>query len=201
MISIGCFEFPIVDETLLTGTIILGHDQPYGFEPYEATVEDFYSKKAAGPALKYEVATSILSSDIVWISGPYPGGFTALLVFHERLRDKLKKVGESAEADDRYKRDNRLGGGPYVECPATWSGDPQCLKERVQMRNATINEKLKDFGVLNQTFRHDVDKNGCCFRAVVLIVQLAKEGGEALIDTSGYDETLTDAQVNALVCL
>ena len=182
LISVGCFEFPIVDGTQNTGTLLIGIDEPYGIEPYKAKAEDFYSKKSAGPALRYEVATSIHSSDIVWISNPYPGGFSALTIFQDGLRDKLKEECESAEADDSYCRDNPLRGGPYVKCPATakisWSEDPQCLKERVQMRNATISEKLKDFGVLNQMFRHDIGKNVHCFLAVAVIVQLAKEGGE-----------------------
>ena len=160
------------------GTLLMGVDQPYGFEPYEAKDDDFYSKKSAGPALRYEVATSIHSSDIVWISTPYPGGFSALTIFQDGLRDKLKEEEERAEADDSYCRDFFLRGGPYVKCPKGWSEDPQGLKERVQMRNATIGEKLKDFGVLNQIFRHDIGKNWNCFRAVAVIVQLAKEGGE-----------------------
>jgi hypothetical protein len=57
---------------------------------------------------------------------------------------------------------------------------------------SVVNQQLK------QKFRHDLEKHGACFCAVAVIVQLAMEGGEELMDMSEYDGTLTDAQVSAL---
>ena len=45
-----------------------------------------YSKKLYRPGLRYKVATSLLSSHIIWISGPHlPGEMNDLQVFEEDL--------------------------------------------------------------------------------------------------------------------
>lgn len=164
----------------------------------------YYSEKLAGPAMRYGVAVSIYSSDIVWMSGPFlPGrdGWSPDLIFCEpnMLGDKLKEEGEIAEGGDCYRNANpfRRSGPRNVKCPA-YNPDDQSLRRRVQKRNATINDKLQKFGVLKQTFRHGIDEHGFCFRAVAVIVQLTKEGSEELLDTSEYDDTLTDDEVTAL---
>jgi hypothetical protein len=158
----------------------------------------YYSHKFKGPALRYEVAVSILSSDIVWVAGPYlPGkdGWNDLSIFRDGLRGMLEP-GERVEADDGYNGDCPQ----YVKCPGgiTAQEDQEYMKKRVRMRHEHVNEKFKNFSVLKQKFRHNKEKHGSFFHAVGVIVQLAMEGGEELMDMSEYDDTLTDAQVTAL---
>ena len=44
--------------------------------------KSLYSPKFNGPALRYEIGTSLLSSDIVWLSGPYlPGDYNDIAIF------------------------------------------------------------------------------------------------------------------------
>jgi hypothetical protein len=113
----------------------------------------YYSKKFVGPALRYEVAVRILSSDIVWVAGPYlpgTGGWNNnLSIFREGLRGMLEP-GERVEADDGYRGDCPQ----YVKCPRgiTAREDQEYMKQRVRKRHEHINEKLKNFQVLKQKF-------------------------------------------------
>ena len=62
-----------------------------------------YSHKFRGPALRYEeVAVSLLSNDIVWLSGPFlPGEWNDLEIFRVGLKNQLEP-GERIEADNCY---------------------------------------------------------------------------------------------------
>ena len=67
-----------------------------------------YSFKFRGPALRYEVAISLLSNDIVWINGPFcPGDWNDLEIFRLNLRDQLEP-GERIEADDDNNNNNLI---------------------------------------------------------------------------------------------
>ena len=74
-----------------------------------------YSFKFHGPALRYEIGVSLLSSDIVWINGPFfPGDWNDLEIFCSNLKNQCE-VGERVEADNGY-----VGEAPrYVVCPAS----------------------------------------------------------------------------------
>ena len=156
----------------------------------------FFSHKFRGPALRYEVAVSIRTSDIVWIAGPcLPGIWNDITIFRDGLIDQLDN-GERVEADDGY-----IAESPeYVKCPGSFSAplDQQKLRGRVRMRHETVNEHLKNFSCLKKKFRHDNDKHGMCFRAVAVATQLAMELGEELFDVREYDDRLTDEQITAL---
>jgi len=56
--------------------------------------------KYKGSALKYEVAISIFSGDIVWINDPHRGGKHDLTIFRESLMQLLEE-GELVEADQQ----------------------------------------------------------------------------------------------------
>ena len=155
-----------------------------------------YSYKFKGPGLRYEVAVTVRSSDIVWIAGPYlPGLFNDIMIFRDGLRNYLDD-GERVEADDGY-----MGDCPYYcKCPgsiATRSNQKK-MKARLRMRHETVNERFKNFSCLESRFRHSIAKHSACFRAVVVLTQLAMSGGEALFDMREYNDRLSDAQVEAL---
>ena len=46
-----------------------------------------------------------------------------------------------------------------------------------------------------EKFRHSTDMHGACFRAVVVITQLAMEHGEEISDCREYNDRLSDDQV------
>ena len=56
-----------------------------------------YSHKFNGPAVRYEVATSIQTCDIVWVNGPFlPSLFNDLNNFCEELKSKLLVANEKS---------------------------------------------------------------------------------------------------------
>ena len=74
---------------------------------------DWHSQKFKKSGLRYEVAVSIKSGDICWISGPHqPGLWNDVEIFRSSLVTFLDP-DERVEADDGY-----IGEAPLrVKCP------------------------------------------------------------------------------------
>ena len=154
----------------------------------------YFSHKFRGPALRYEVALSIRSSDIVWIAGPYlPGEWNDLQIFRHGLRGQLED-GERIEADDGYAADAPV----YVKCPSSVAvrDDQKRLRARVRMRHESINKRLCAFGALQNRWRHGIELHGATVRACCILVQLAMEGGEHLFDCREYYDELSDQDIS-----
>jgi hypothetical protein len=67
----------------------------------------WYSHKFHGPGLRYELAVSISTGDIVAFNGPFPcGAFPDLKIFRSRLKQELGQ-GEKVVADRGYKGDTK----------------------------------------------------------------------------------------------
>lgn len=130
-----------------------------------------------GPAVKYEVATCIQTGKIVWIFGPFKGGKHDKRIFDLALKHKLGP-GEKAEADDGYK-----GLPDHVALPtdprATSSG-AEMAKSLARRRHETVNKRFKQWGCLNQTYRHDIHFHQDVFSAVAVITEVILECGEPL---------------------
>ena len=154
----------------------------------------YYSHKFKGPALRYMIALSIRSTDIVFLSGPYlPGVYNDLSIFRlSGIKDEMEQR-EKVEADDGY-----LGEDPgFCLCPGgrTARADQERLRGKVRMRHEHVNERMKNFGCLVNRFNHGIEKHSACFRAVAVITQLSMESGEPMIDMREYDDRLTDNQI------
>lgn len=145
----------------------------------------FYTYKFKKSGLRYEVALGIISGDIVWINGPFPPGeYNDLTIFRNSLISHLDD-GERCEADDGY-----LGEAPqFIKCPAcvTNESEREELQQRVRSRHETVNNRFKMWGILRQTFRHDLQLHGDVFRAIAVLTQLAIENGEPLFSVH-YDD-------------
>lgn len=156
----------------------------------------FYTHKFHAHGLRYEVALSLLTSSIVWISGPYmPGVYNDVMIFRDGLIHQLEE-GERVEADDGY-----IGECPrFCKCPGGFHGrlDQERMRGRVRMRHETVNKRLKQFACLTKKFRHSAEKHSACFRGAAILTQLAIEGGEELFDVREYDDALSDLQVEQL---
>jgi hypothetical protein len=135
----------------------------------------------------------ILTSDIVWINGPYmPGDWNDLSIFQDGLMHQLEN-GEWCEADNGYR-----GECPrWIKCPGHVISIPdrERMQMRVRLRHETFNERLKNFRCLDEKFRHSVTKHSSCFRAICVLTQLAIESGEEIFDAREYDDTLRDVDV------
>jgi hypothetical protein len=61
-------------------------------------------------------------------------------------------------------------------------------KSVVRSRHETLNKRLKQWHVLHDTFRHDLEKHSSVFRAVDVITQVAIEHGEPLFSVEYNDQ-------------
>ena len=160
-------------------------NEPY---PYQREwSKSWFSPKFHGPGLRYEIAISILSGDIVWVNGPFPcGDFNDLQIFMDfGLKDNLEK-DERVEADDGY-------GGADPEFTRTRSSIFHSkltagVRNEVRARHETANKRIKQFAALSGVFRHDLCKHSTVFLAIVLATQIAIEEGESLFEIEGYHD-------------
>ena len=133
--------------------------------------------------LRYEVALCILTGDIVWINGPYEcGKWPDISIFRNSLLSHLAP-NERVEADDGYR-----GCHPqHVKCPAGFANEPDNLQmqQRARNRQESVNERFKNWGILKEVFRHEIEYHGMVFRAVAVITQLSINSGEKLFKV-GY---------------
>ena len=98
---------------------------------------------------------------------------------------------ERVEADDGY-----IGEAPlHVKCPKSFTNpqETEFMQQRVRNRQETVNNRFKNWGVLRQRFRHDITEHGDCFRAVVVLTQLAINNGEKLFSTGYRDPPYSTA--------
>jgi hypothetical protein len=156
-----------------------------------ASHQAFYSFKFNYGGLRYEVGICIRTGHIAWINGPFPpGDWPDVEVFRSTLKLNLEE-GERVETDDGY-----LGEDPcFTKCPGgvRFMEDQQWHKKRSVVRNRgeTANHRLKTFKVLQDTFRHDIEKHSMCFRACAVLAQLSFEvGSKKLFNVPNYDQNL-----------
>ena len=146
----------------------------------------FGSHKYAGKsALRYELGIDILAGNSVWVGGPYPAGaWPDIKIFMNELAHLLEP-GERVEADNGY-----VGHADKIKCPNNDCNPAEnlAMQARVRSRHETFNARLKFWGILGQTYRHDIMQNGSVFYACAVISQLAIENGEPLFEVEYGDE-------------
>ena len=59
------------------------------------------------------------------------------------------------------------------------------MQQQVQNRLESVNKRFKNWGALKQVYRHQFDRHGEVFRAIVVVTQLTIKGGEPLF-SCGY---------------
>ena len=141
----------------------------------------WYSHKFRGPAVKYEVGICIQTGHIVWISGPFPGSAHDLTIFRSDLKTKLGP-GERVEADNGYSGDAATSAPNDHSDNLDWKRQ----KSNVHARHETVNGLFKNWGVLKQIFRHNLNFHSDCFSAIACVTQLELEFGTHL-KTVDYD--------------
>jgi hypothetical protein len=132
----------------------------------------WYSHKFHGPGLRYEIGVCIQTGDIVWVSGPYMcGRWPDINIFRDGLKNWLLP-GEMVEADGGYRGDEK------VRNPTNVRNHAELMKKKAaRVRHETINGCLKNWGVLNQTYRHGPETHCDCFMAVAVLTQLTFNRG------------------------
>ncbi len=100
------------------------------------------------------------------------GEWPDIKIFRRNLKHRLAD-GEMVEADRGYKGDPRVRNSDNVV-----SRTDARAKTRARARHETVNRRLKQWGCLKQTFRHDRHKHKEVFAVVAVITQLAFDNGE-----------------------
>ncbi len=119
----------------------------------------WYSHKHRWAGLRYEMAIFISTGYIVWVNGPFLcGSFSDLRIFWRNLKNIL-------ENDEQVIADRGCPDTKCVYCPSTLVY-PDALYLTVRAKHEGVNKRIKQFKVINSTFRHNISTHGLCFHAV-----------------------------------
>ena len=166
------------------------HRLPHPAEGGRQEGNAFGSHKYAGKsALRYELGIDILNGNLVWVEGPYPAGaWPDIKIFLNTLAGHLLP-GERFEADNGY-----VGHPGKIKCP-----NNDCNPERnlgmqsaARSRHETFNGRLKNWGILERTYHHDIKLHGTVFTACTVITQLCVANGEPLFEVEYGDALGSD---------
>ena len=118
--------------------------------------------------------------------GPFPCGDWPDINCFRFVVKWLLEDGEQVEADDSYLGEDPLNAN--VPGSMVHSQDDAVLLNRalVRRRHESVNKRFKQFKCASTTFRHDISFHGPCFRAVVVLTQLAILRGKPLWTVAGY---------------
>ncbi|CAB9508315.1 expressed unknown protein [Seminavis robusta] len=144
-----------------------------GWSPIEVQSKVVY-EEVQWPGVRYEIAICIQTGKICWAYGHFPcGKWPDSKIFQHKLQHELG-VNEMVEADRGYT------GLPFdVRTPDDYMNEADKIaKSHARARHEIINRRLKQWGCLGQKFRHDLGFHQTCFRAVVMMTQLAIIHGE-----------------------
>jgi hypothetical protein len=146
----------------------------------------FGSHKYAGkPTLGYELGINILKGNLVWVEGPYPAGaWPDLKIFLNTLAGHLLPV-EHVEANNGY-----VGHPDKIKCPNNDCNPAKNLEMQLaaRLRQETFNGHLKNWGILERTYRHKISQHGSVFTACTVITQLCVANGEPLFEVEYGNE-------------
>ena len=146
-------------------------------EPGPVLDPRWWSHKFNGPGIRYELAISIKTGEIVWIHGPFPAGeWPDIRIF----RDSLIHFVDDREmilADGGYS-----DGGNYLMTIHELHGFAKKQAGVVLCRHELVNRQLKVFRCLGSKYRHDRAEHGNFLRSVALLIQLDLKEGRATYD-------------------
>ena len=132
--------------------------------------------------MRYEVGVAIATGWIVWINGPFPAGeWNDLTIARSSLHEYLHN-NEYYIADGGYR-----DGGQFSITPSGVHDYGERQRQVVHAKHETINRKLKQWAILNNKYRHDLQRHGKVFHAVANIVQLGLETDRPVFQIE-YDE-------------
>ena len=139
------------------------------------------SHKAKGASIKYKVAVSIYSGDIVWIYGPHEGSKNDLTVFREQLQHMLEHE-EMIEADAGYGAVGRaVGTDGIIRSKNDYLSIAEMMeKAEIRARHETVNRRFKVWQILKQEFRNNKKLHQYVFYAAAVMTQMSIDSGNVL---------------------
>lgn len=141
-------------------------------EPRFMPSSGWFSPKFNKAGLAYEIGVSVYHDKICWVNGPFPAGQNDLRIFRkpDGLLSKIP-AGKKAIADEGYvgEQDKTATRNEFD------SSEVKDLKRRAKARQESVNQKLKSFQILKDTFRttgsQRLEKHKTAFEACLVIVQ------------------------------
>jgi hypothetical protein len=139
----------------------------------------WYSHKHNGPGLTYELGIAIRQNKLVWINGPFRASTHDMAVFKkpDGLWSRIPQ-GKKALGDSGYK-------GVTESIAIRDDMDSREVKEfkrRALARHETFNGRIKTFSILDNKFRHSLEKHQTVMEAICVITQYDLENGNPLFD-------------------
>ena len=126
------------------------------------------SHKFNSAGLRYEVAISIATGLLVHINGPWwCGEYPDIRIARMKLNGLLP-AGEYYFADVGYRDANASPAITRHEVPP----HERRAFDVLMARHETVNRRFKEWGILQQKFRHDEPSHYHVFRAVAVLVQM-----------------------------
>ena len=126
---------------------------------------------------------SVYDNALVWFNGPFKAAQHDISIFcsENGLKHQIPE-GKRVIADRGYasKRDAKVLSTPNSNDPV----EVRKLKSRARARLESFNEKIKNFRVLSECFRHTLDDHKLVFEAVCVICQYQQENGLPLFDAA-----------------
>ena len=153
----------------------------------------WFSHKFKKAGLRYEIAVSIFSGDIVWFNGPFPcGEWPDIAIFRSGLKDMLDN-NEMVEADNGYKGEPTTvrTRDDYVNQLENYE------KNKIRARHETVNKRLKQFHILRQPFRHSREDHGFYFRATLALTQISINTGEILFQCESSIDRMDEYDIES----
>lgn len=131
--------------------------------PIEAVIAEwlYYSVKKSRHTLKYEIACSMVDSTIIWINGPFPGSTHDLTIARAAFIRRLG-IQEKALADKAYVGDMHFIP-PYrparTNAERVWNRQHHQVRQKIER----LIKRVKQFCILKETWRHDLDLHHIVF--------------------------------------
>jgi hypothetical protein len=137
-----------------------------------------YSSKFNAAGLSYQLGLSIRSPNLIHVAGPFDASTHDANIFRQSGVLDLMPTGKLGLGDSHY-------SGMHEVIRTKNPNDCKELatfKSRALARHETFNKRIKDFGCLHQTYRHDLAKHKMLFEACCVVTQYQMDTDSPIFD-------------------
>ena len=137
-------------------------------EPERPMNPKWYSHKLNRAGIRYELAVAIHTGWIIWSNGPFPAGeYSDLTIVRQSLNHCLCN-NECYIADGGYR-----DGYQWAITPSGHNSYQDRQISVIRSRHETVNSRLRQWKILSERYRHNLEKHSWVFLSVVNIIQLS----------------------------
>jgi hypothetical protein len=142
-------------------------------------------KYAGKSVLQYELGINILAGNLVWIKGPYPAGAWNDIKIFMNIRVNCLQPDKRTKADNGH-----VGHAIKIKCPNNDCNPEENLGMQLVTRShhETSNGRLKNWGILEKTYHHNITKHRTVYYACLVITQLSVANREPLFEVDYGNE-------------